>query len=324
MRSAPHRRAEEAIRAAAERLSERLQYRDAQVIDPSQATALVPRWWRTCLAACRIFGDGHMSWSSPDEGPFSRAVTLFDGSEISVSAGGEFLPFAWIDGGVEVAIVATRAVGAAAGGPGPVFVGPPDGARPPRAMADSLVAFLDALQPQTLCLLAGPTGRRRVEICGERTLRIERAGRIHTEAFASDDEVGRYVGRFLSDGIDDGLRVVTCPARMRPLVAGYAGEVAKARAVAPEVRADQVIKRLLADELLEFIEDTDVEQFIDEAARFMEKEGATFLPSGRPSDRFARRFISWLLGHRAVDDLYADDEQVALAFLPPERGDSGR
>lgn len=320
MPPAPDEQSVEAVRAAAERLCERLRFRDAEAGDGAAATTIVPRWWRVGMADCHIFGDGLLSWPGSDEGHFSRAVTLFDGREISVSAGGDYLPFAWIDGGVDVAIVAIRGAVTSGSGPGPVYVGPPDGARPAQLMAESLVAFLDGLRPQTLCLLAGSAGRRRIEICGERMLLIERAGQVRTQTFASDDEVGRFVGKFLSDSIDDGLRVVSCPARMRPLVAGYSGEVAQARTVAPEVRAERVIQSLLADDLLDLVEDVEVEveqfveQFVDQVARYLDSEAPRFGPSGRPSDKFARRFIDWLIGHAAVDDLYADDEQVAAAF----------
>lgn len=303
----------DAIRAACERLSERLRFRQAGAIEPATATATVPHWWRAGMAGWRIFGDGLLALASPGGDDFSRAVTLFDGREISVSAGGESLPFAWIDGGINVAVVVTRA-GESGLGPGPVYIGPPDGSHAAEPAAESLVAFLDRLQPQTLCLLAGPAGRRRIELCGERMVRIERAGRVHTRSFASDDEVGSFVGRFLSESIDDGLRVVSCPARMRPLVASYSGTVSRARDVPPEVRAQRVIEQLLAAEQLELIERVDIEQFIDDCARFLESENPVFRPSGRPSDKFTRRFLDWLLGHAAVDDLYVDDDGLAAAF----------
>ena len=306
------------VRAAGDRLAERLHMREAQVVDGDLAVGHLPAWWRQGLARCRVFGDGLLSWPVAGQASFSRPVSLFSAREISVSAGGEFLPFAWLDGGARIAVVQER-------GLRPVAAVPPDGSSDGERLTDSLVDFLDALQPQTLCLLTSPAGRRRIEICGERTLLVERAGRIAPHTCASDDDMGRTIARFLSDAIDDGLQVISCPARMRPLIAGYSGLRMQASQVAPEVRAQRVIEHLLENELLELVETPAsrteagrrelIEDLVDEVGRFLERENPRWSASGKPSGKFTRRFADWLAEHRLVEDLYADDATVAASFV---------
>ncbi len=298
----------ERVRAACGRLAGRLRPGEAEAIDGSVSTVMVPAWWRDGLAMSAVFGEGILSLSSPAPDQFSRPVTLFSAQDVSVSAGGQYVPFAWLDGGVNVAVVRDRA-------PYPVAVVPPDGSQDGEPVADSLIDFIDRLQAPTVCLLVSPAGRRRIELSGERGLLIEHHGRTHSLEFDTDEQVGAHVAAFLADAIRTGFQVVSCPVRMRPLVARFVGTVAQARTVKPEIRASLAVRYLRDQQLIELVEDADIEDLIDEVARLFERHNPSWDVTGRPPAAFARRFTDWLLERDTVEDLYIDDAQMMEAFV---------
>lgn len=301
-----------AIADATARLERRLRAGEATTTDPARCTSNVPRWWRDGIAAFAVFGDGLMSFPASEPAQFSRPVTLFSAEEMSVSAGGEFVPFAWVDGGVNVAVVHDRA-------PYPVAVVAPDGAGAGRRLASSLVAFLDALEPQTLCMLVSAAGRRRIELYGDRGVLIEQRGRIEPREFDSDNDVGAQVATFLSSAIQAGFRVASCPMRMRALIARFMNTVARARDVKPEIRAQRLLDNLRESEMIELSKPVDMEAFVDDIARFLERHGHGFDVTGRPPVKFARRFADWLLEHTSVEEVFADDAQMVDAFVVDRR-----
>jgi hypothetical protein len=319
-----------AVRAATQRLAQRLRQRDAVRAALQECSDAVPSWWREGVADAAIFGDGLLSLPAQNKDDFSRPVTLLSAAEISTAAGGEYVPLAWVDpgtaGSAAIALVhdqgdlpvAVREVGDEVRNT-PGALGEEQGAAGarPEPVADSLVEFFDMLMPQTLCRFVSGDTQRSVELCDERSLLIERDGQIERREFDSPDEVGKFVAAFMSEALDAGMRTVCCPANMRPLVAGYVsqpGDQAPGQAaVAPEVRAQVAFQRLLAAETLELVEDANLDQLIDDAARFLERQSRA-AGSGQVTLALARRFVEWLLQHPAVDDLYADDEDVRAAL----------
>jgi hypothetical protein len=322
-----------AVRAAAQRLAQRLRHRDAGRASLQECSDAVPSWWREGMADAAIFGDGLLSLPAAGDDGFSRPVTLLSAAEISTTAGGEYVPLAWVDAGTEgsAAIALVRDQGDL-----PVAVrevtpearnakdglGAAQGATDarPEPVAESLVAFLDMLMPQTLCRFVAGDAKRSVELCGEHSLLIERDGQIERRDFDSADEVGEFVAAFMSEALDAGMRTVCCPANMRPLVAGYISQrggqpesQVSGQAVPPEVRAQMAVQRLLAADTLELVEDASLDQLVDDAARFLERQGRA-AGNGQATLALARRFVEWLLQHPAVDDLYADDEAVRVAL----------
>jgi hypothetical protein len=321
----------QAVRDAAERLAQRLSLRAGQTADLSVCSPAVPAWWREDMADYRIFGDGLLSLE-PGPGPgheraFSRPVDLFSAAEISAHAGAEYVPLAWADGATNVILVHDR-------GQLPVFISPIGGATAgalvgqplgepwgdtlAEPLADSLVAFLDALRPRTLCDFIGPDERRRIELIGERTLLVGHGGHMEEHTFSDDDDVGAVMAGFLSDAVNAGLRVVSCPAEMRPMIAEFAGTLARGRQPAPEERARTAILALCARGELEFsADDIDLDEFIDQASRWLERHGQGWGKDGRPPLELVRKFGEWLIEQPAVEEVFADDEALAEAFVRP-------
>lgn len=296
----------QAVLLAAERLAQRLRYRDAEAARLADCSEAVPTWWRQAIAPAAIFGDSLLSLPVPTELAFSRPVTFLSAAEISVAAGGEYVPLAWLDGGHAIALVHDQ------GSLPVVLVASGLNGDKPEAepVADSLVQFLDLLMPQTLCRLVGTGTHMSIELCGERSLLVERYGEVERRDFASDDEIGDYVATFLMDALDEGMRVMFCPASMRPLIQAYAGTM-QAALIPPETRAQAAIQRLIADESLDLRENADLEQLIDDAGRFLERNSQEAEPLSRA---LVKRFADWLSQHPLVDDLYADDDTVERAL----------
>jgi hypothetical protein len=298
-----------AVEAAAQRLAMRLSEREASSADLATCAESVPLWWRRGLAGAAVFGDGLMSLPGADALGFSRPVTLLSASEISAVAGGEYVPLAWLDGGSSVALVHDRAAR-------PVFAvamdqaqGAAQAATPPERLAPSLVAFLDALMPQTVCRLTGEGTQATVELAGELSLLVEINGEVEQRTFDSPGAVGEYVAEFLDQAIESGMRLRYCSARLNPLIHARASWMAARLEVMPEVRARAAIQHLIADQRLVLEEDSDpetIEDLIDEAARFLERHGH--------GQHAAERFADWLSQHPAVNDLYADDDTVRAAL----------
>jgi hypothetical protein len=320
----------DAVRAAAQRLAQRLRHRDAGRAVLQECSDAVPSWWREGVAGAAIFGEGLLSLPAASEGDFSRPVTLLSAAEISTAAGGEYVPLAWVDAGAEgksaIALVRDQgdlavAVREVTAGDARAALDESAAGAQPDTVADSLVEFLDMLMPQTLCRFASGDAQRSVELCGERSLLIERDGKVERRDFDSADDVGTFVATFMSEALDAGMRTVCCPASMRPLVAGYmaqrggqaGGQVSGQAAVPPEIRAQMAIQRLVATETLELVEDANLDQLIDEAARYLERQSRA-AGNGQVTLALARRFVEWLLQNPAVDDLYADDEAVRAAL----------
>jgi hypothetical protein len=299
-----------AVGTAADRLAARLRLRTASRADVSACAEAVPAWWRQGLATAAVFGDGLMSLPAAEPLGFSRPVAFLSASEISAVAGGEYVPLAWLDGGTAVALVHDR-------GDRPVLAAPigevqrPGGSQP---LAGSLVAFLDALMPQTVCRLAGAGHQITIELGGELSLLVEEDGAVSQRAFASAEAMGEYVADVLDQAIEAGMRLRFCSARLRPLIQGRAALAAAAPAILPEERARAAIQRLVADGRLALEDEEDreaLEDLIDDAARFLEKHAG--------ERHLVHRFADWLSQHEAVTDLYADDDSVraALAAVEP-------
>lgn len=300
-----------AVGAAAERLAARLRRRQATRTDVSACAPQVPGWWRHGLAGAAIFGDGLASLPAAEPDGFSRPVAFLSAAEISMVAGGEYVPVAWLDGGAAVALVHDRDDRPV------VAVGLEDmhGPRSPAPLAGSLVAFLDALEPQTVCRLAGPGGQIAIELCGDLSLLVEERGQVRRQDFDSAEEVGEYVALLLDQAIEAGMRLRFCSARLRPLIQERSA-LAQARPdAAPELRAQATIRRLLDAGQLELRDSDDeeaLEDLIDDAARFLERHGR--------ARNLARRFGDWLSQHPAVIDVYADDDTVQVALTAADLG----
>lgn len=305
-----------AVGAAAERLASRLRRRQATRAEVSDCSPQVPAWWRQGLAGAAIFGDGLASLPPAEPDRFSRPVAFLRAAEISMVAGGEYLPVAWLDGGAAVALVHDR-------GERPVVAvgldelhGPPGS---PAPLADSLVAFLDALEPQTVCRLAGPGGEVAIELCGDLSLLIEDHGGIRRRDFDTAEEMGEYVAHFLDEAIEAGMRLRFCSARLRPLIQDRAALAQARLEAAPELRAQATIQRLLDAGQLELRdlgdddeENETLEDLIDDAARFLERNAR--------ARHLARRFGDWLSQHPSVVDVYADDDTVQVALDAADLG----
>lgn len=299
-----------AVGTAAERLAARLSLRSASCADVSTCAETVPAWWRQGLAAAAVFGDGLMSLPAAEPMSFSRPVAFLSADEISAVAGGEYVPVAWLDGGTAVALVHDRddrpVVAVAIG-----ELQHPGKAQP---LADSLVAFLDALMPQTVCRLAGPGRQTTIELSGELSLLVEEDGVVAQHTLESAEAVGELVADVLDQAIEAGMQLRFCSARLRPLIQSRAALAAAAPPVLPEERARAAIQHLLADGRLALEDEEDreaLEDLIDDAARFLERH--------QGERHLVHRFADWLSQHQAVTDLYADDDSVrtALAAVEP-------
>ncbi|MCG8425372.1 MAG: hypothetical protein MJE77_46425 [Proteobacteria bacterium] len=313
----------ESVRTAAERLARLLSRRDARALDLSSCSDAVPSWWRQGLARAAIFGDGLLSLPALASDTFSRPVAFLSASEMSVIAGGEYVPVAWMDGGAAIALVhdrGTRPVvvaGLAESPLGQLGVRPPTdsdslGAEP---LADSLAGFLDQLRPQTVSRFAARGQQATIELSGEYSLLVERNGPIERRDFQSDDDIAEFVASFVVDVLDAGMQVVFCPARMRQLIAARTGAAVLVDLL-PEQRAGAAIRYLLDNGSLELDLATDrdrdeqIENFVDDAARFLEKN--------QKRRNLIKAFGDWLAHHPLVDDLYADDDAVAAALASLE------
>ncbi len=148
-----------AVRAATDRLIARLHRRQAHAMDPAQCAPVIPIWWRQALAPAAIFGNGLLSLPTDSPTAFSRPIELMPAAEIAPSAGGEYLPIAWADGGLSLVLVHDRGlrpvvlVSLTANGPNADVVPStnPLHQQSGQLIADSLVAFIDMLEPQTVC-----------------------------------------------------------------------------------------------------------------------------------------------------------------------------
>jgi hypothetical protein len=282
----------DSVRDAAVRLAERLG--NGAVHPDDDEAAQAPVWWRL-LASAAIFGDGLLSLPSSGPKAFSRPVSFLTADEIASAGDGDFVPVAWVDGGQAVAMVRDE-------GELPVVVVGIDG-QGGAPVADSLTAFLDALTPQTVCWFRAGKARAAIELVGDRGLLVEHAGAVHQLELATDDEVGDRYAAFVAERLSEGMEAVSCPARLRGLIESYADDDNE---LPPERRAQKAIERLVAEEALELCEDADLEALYDDAGRFLEK-------NARVRDLGAA-FAEWLTRHRAVDDLYADDDAVAVSL----------
>lgn len=294
-----------AVQAAAQRLAQRLSLREASPADAAGCPDTVPLWWRRGLAGAAIFGDGLMSLPGADALGFSRPVALLSASEISAVAGGEYVPLAWLDGGAAVALVHDRARRPVVA----MTVDHGQGSSRPEPLAGSLVAFLDALMPQTVCRLVGAGAQATIELAGDLALLVEVGGVVERRSFSSVDAVGEFVADFLDQAIESGLRLAFCSARLHPLIHARAAWMAARSEIMPEVRARAAIQHLMADQRLVLEDDSDdetLEDLIDEAARFLERHGHGV--------HAAERFADWLSQHPAVSDVYADDDTVRAAL----------
>ncbi|WP_428261729.1 hypothetical protein [Haliangium sp.] len=329
-----------AVRAAAERLAARLSRRAGRPAELTDCTAAVPMWWREGIADVPIFGDGLASIPATEDGSFSRPVSFLSAREISMVAGGEYVPVAWLDGGVTVALVHDRgALPVVAVALADMQRADPSGAEGV-PLAPSLVAFLDALAPQTVCRLEAPGSHLMMELIGDSSLLVEHAAGLEQHDFDSTDDLGSFVASFLEQAIEAGYRLGFCSALLRPVIEARVAAVDASAADLPETRARTAILWLLADGSLELegmdepddddddidnvddasddltvsVDPEQLEDLIDAAARFLERNGR--------SRNLAKRFAEWLSQQPGVVDLYADDDTVhtALHTAPLERG----
>jgi hypothetical protein len=294
-----------AVGTAAERLAARLSLRSAGRADVSRCPETVPAWWRQGLANAAVFGDGLMSLPAAEPLGFSRPVAFLSADEIAAVAGGEYVPVAWLDGGTAVALVHDRGDRPVVAAP----IGEMQAAGASEPLADSLVAFLDALMPQTVCRLAGPGRQTTIELSGELSLLVEQDGVVSQHRFESAEAVGELVADLLDQAIEAGMRLRFCSARLRPLIQTRAALATAAPAVMPEERARAAIQHLVADGRLALEDEEDreaLEDLIDDAARFLEKHAG--------ERHLVHRFADWLSQHEAVTDLYADDDSVRVAL----------
>ncbi len=298
-----------AVGTAAERLAARLSLRSAGRADVSVCAETVPAWWRQGLAGAAVFGDGLISLPAAEPLGFSRPVAFLAAEEISAVAGGEYLPLAWLDGGTAVALVkdsGDRPVVAVAIGEMPR----PGESQP---LADSLVAFLDALMPQTVCRLARTGHQTTIELSGELSLLVEEDGVVSQHTFETAEAVGEFVADLLDQAIEAGMRLRFCSARLRPLIQTRAALATAAPSIMPEQRARAAIQHLVADGRLALEDEEDreaLEDLIDDAARFLDRHGG--------ERHLVQRFADWLSQHEAVTDLYADDDSVSEALRAVE------
>jgi hypothetical protein len=298
-----------AVSTAAGRLAARLSLRSPGRADVSICAETVPAWWRQGLASAAVFGDGLISLPAAEPLGFSRPVAFLSAEEISAVAGGEYVPLAWLDGGTAVALVqdsGDRPVVAVAIGEVP---------RPGESLplADSLVEFLDALMPQTVCRLAGNGHQTTIELSGELSLLVEEDGAVSQHTFESAEAVGELVADLLDQAIEAGMRLRFCSARLRPLIQTRAALATAAPAIMPEQRARAAIQHLVADGRLALEDEEDreaLEDLIDDAARFLDRHGG--------ERHLVQRFADWLSQHEAVTDLYADDDSVSTALRAVE------
>ena len=309
----------ESVRAASERLARRLERREAHRVDVSTCSGAVPDWWRQGLAEAAVFGDGLLSLPSYEPDTFSRPVAFLSAAEITTTAGGEYVPLAWMDGGKSVAVVRDRGALPVIAAAMDHLSGPISGDAPgDELLADSLVEFLDALRPQTVCRFVAPGDERAIELQGELALLIEQGGAVALHHFESDKDVGERVASFVIEALDAGMQVAFSPARLRQLIAARQRAPADPE-IPPEVRAAAAIRRLLDKTSLELVPpgsrdpDEQIEDLIDAAARFLEKN--------QRRRNIVKAFAEWLAQHDEVDDLYADDDAVrdaltALAHRP--------
>lgn len=318
-----------AVRRAAERLARRIRRRETFAADLSGCPPTVPAWWRDGLAQAPVFGDGLMSLPPRDDGVFSRPVAFLSPSEISATAGGEYVPLAWMDGGAAIALVHDRddltVVSASLGEANTpedlvrrgiataIAVG--GGSGDAEVLSGSLIEFLEALVPQTVCRFVGPRGPWTIElsdeVAGDLAVVVERDGVIERLEFDSDDALGEHVASFVVEALDAEMEVVFCPARIRRLIA-MRERADMGLDVLPEVRAGAAIRHLLDREELELVPLGDrvrsevVEDLIDAAARFLERN--------QRRRNLIKAFADWLTQHDDVDDLYADDDAVRVAL----------
>lgn len=301
-----------AIAEAAARLADRLSRREGTPAEPPTPGSSVPSWWREGLAEHAIFGNGLLSFPGRDANSFSRPVSFLTAAELSMVAGGEYVPLAWLDGGASVALVHDDK------GSLPVIAvsvetlhGTSEGPQEAEALSDSLVSFLDALVPQTVCRMLGPSGQMAIELLGERSLLVEEDETIERRDFPSSDAIGEYMAGFIDRAISAGMSVVFASARLQQHIRERSAQLRpKRRALPPEQRARLAVMQLLADSHLELEEDADedtLEDLIDAAARFLE--------SGSGERNLVQRFADWLSQQPAVVDLYADDETVQAALV---------
>ena len=317
------------VRRAAERLARRIQRRQTFSADLAGCPPTVPVWWREGLALAPVFGDGLMSLPPRGDAAFSRPVAFLSPSEISATAGGEYVPLAWMDGGAAIALVHDRdqlAVVSAAIGEAntpedlvrrgiSTAIAMGGGSGDAELIAGSLVEFLDALVPQTVCRFVGPGGPWTIEladeVAGELAVLVERGGAVERLEFDSDDALGEHVANFVVEALDADMDVVFCPARIRHLIA-MRQRADMALDVLPEVRARAAIRQLLERDELELVpmngrvEAEVIEDLIDGAARFLERN--------QRRRNLIKAFADWLTRHEDVDDLYADDDAVREAL----------
>ncbi|ACY14866.1 hypothetical protein [Haliangium ochraceum] len=299
------------IAAAAARLAERVSRREGQPADLSEDAPTIPSWWREGLAVHAIFGDGLLSFPGRDAHSFSRPVAFLSASELAQVAGGEYVPLAWLDGGAFVALVQNQGTMPVIAVSVETLQGVSTGPQEAEPLTDSLVAFLDALMPQTVCRLVGPKGEVGIELIGERSLLVEEEGQIERRDFPSGDSVGEYMAGFLDRALEAGMNLGFASARLRQHILERIAKLKpKRHAVPPEQRARLAVLQLIADSHLELEEDADedtLEDLIDAAARFLEK--------GSGERNLVRRFADWLAQQPAVVDLYADDDTVQAALV---------
>jgi hypothetical protein len=302
-----------AVGTTAERLAARLSLRSPGRTDVSACAETVPAWWRQGLASAAVFGDGLISLPAAEPLGFSRPVAFLSAAEISAVAGGEYVPLAWLDGGAAVALVHDR-------GDRPVVavaIGemqrPGESQSPGEPLAESLVAFLDALMPQTVCRLAGAGHQTTIELSGELSLLVEEDGVVSQHTFETAEAVGEFVADLLDQAIEAGMGLRFCSARLRPLIQTRAALATAAPSIMPEQRARAAIQHLVADGRLALEDEEDreaLEDLIDDAARFLDRHGG--------ERHLVQRFADWLSQHEAVTDLYADDDSVSLALRAVE------
>lgn len=295
----------EAVRAAADRLAHRLRYRETTRAGLEGCSPAVPLWWKEGLSNAAIFGDGHISLPSVEPDLLSRPVSFLMTSEISVTAGGDYVPIAWIDGGERTALVHDHGELAV------VLVEPGTGGAAV-TVSPSLVEFLDSLRPQSLCRLAEGEETMSIELRSEHVVLTEHQGVVARHEMHDSGELGEFVATFIRQGLEAGLRPRFCPANLWPIIETYL-DVIGGGELPPEQHASAVIERLLRGGELLLIEGHDIEDLVDGAARFLEnpiKNGVTVT--------LARRFSDWLLEQPSVDEIYADDETLIKVLKYPD------
>lgn len=309
----------ESVRAASQRLAHRLERRAAHQVDAAACMRPVPAWWSQGLATVAIFGDGLLSLPASEPDTFSRPVAFLSPGELSTTAGGEYVPVAWMDGGKSVAVVHDRgSLPVVSAAIDPISGQADASSGGDSLLADSLVEFLDALRPQTVCRFVAGKARRTIELDGQRSLLIERDGTVERVGFESDAILGDRVASFVIDALDAGMEVAFSPARLRQLIAARQRAPASPD-IPPELRAAAAIRRLLESESLDLVapgergRDEQIEDLVDAAARFLERN--------ERRRNIVKVFAEWLAQHDDVDDLYADDDAVrdaltALAHRP--------